>query len=185
MYEYLKGKITKQFANYIVVDVNGVGYKVYTPNPYKFTLDEYMTVYIYSHVREDEYSLYGFHSESERDLFLRLIDVKGLGPKMGLTILATNSINGIIDAIDRENILYLKKIPKVGEKLARQIILDLKGKLNIQVSAEFTDNTLDELIEVLEGLGYKSKEIKGIVSKVDSSLSIEDQVKEALKLLLK
>ena len=60
MYEYLKGKITKQFANYIVVDVNGVGYKVFTPNPYKFTLNEEMTVYIYSHVREDEYSLYGF-----------------------------------------------------------------------------------------------------------------------------
>ena len=85
----------------------------------------------------------------------------------------------------RENILYLKKFPKIGDKVAKQIILDLKGKLNIQVSAEFVDTTKDELVEVLEGLGYKSKEIKGIVSKVDGSLSIEDQVKEALKLLLK
>ena len=183
MYEYLRGKITKQFANYIVVDVNGVGYKVYTPNPYKFTLDEEMTVYIYSHVREDEYSLYGFHSESERDLFLRLIDVKGLGPKMGLTILATNSINGIIDAIDRENILYLKKIPKVGEKLARQIILDLKGKL--VMSEEDAGSGDNELVLALEALGYKDKDIKGVIGKVDMTLSVELQIKEALKLLLK
>ena len=183
MYEYLKGKITKQFANYIVVDVNGVGYKVYTPNPYKFTLDENMTVYIYSHVREDEYSLYGFHSESERDLFLRLIDVKGLGPKMGLTILATNSINGIIDAIDRENILYLKKIPKVGEKLARQIILDLKGKL--VMSEEESANYDNEVVLALEALGYKDKDIKNVIGRVNKEISLSDQIKEALRLMIK
>ena len=129
MFDYLKGKITKQLANYIVIDVNGVGYKVYTPNPYKFKENEETMVYVYNHIREDENSLYGFSSEEERDLFLRLIDVKGLGPKMAMPILATGSINGIIDAIDRENILYLKKFPKIGEKLARQIILDLKGNV--------------------------------------------------------
>lgn len=101
MFDYLKGKITKQLANYIVIDVNGVGYKVYTPNPYKFKENEETMVYVYNHIREDENSLYGFSSEEERDLFLRLIDVKGLGPKMAMPILATGSINGIIDAIDR------------------------------------------------------------------------------------
>lgn len=183
MYEYLNGKITKQFANYIVVDVSGVGYKVFTPNPYKFTLNEIMMVYVYSHVREDEYSLYGFSSESERDLFLKLIAVKGLGPKMGLTILATNSINGIIDAIDRENILYLKKIPKVGEKLARQIILDLKGKLAMTEEEVMSND--NELVLALEALGYKDKDIKNVLGKVDMTLSVELQIKEALKLLLK
>ena len=182
MFDYLKGKITKQLANYIVIDVNGVGYKVYTPNPYKFKENEETMVYVYNHIREDENSLYGFSSEEERDLFLRLIDVKGLGPKMAMPILATGSINGIIDAIDRENILYLKKFPKIGEKLARQIILDLKGKL---VMSEGSSESNDELVLALEALGYKTNDIKNIVVKVDKTLSIENQIKESLKLLLK
>ena len=182
MFDYLKGKITKQLANYIVIDVNGVGYKVYTPNPYKFKENEETMVYVYNHIREDENSLYGFSSEEERDLFLRLIDVKGLGPKMAMPILATGSINGIIDAIDRENILYLKKFPKIGEKLARQIILDLKGKL---VMSEGSSESNDNLVLALEALGYKTNDIKNIVVKVDKTLSIENQIKEALKLLLK
>lgn len=185
MYNYIEGKIVDVTGSYIVIDNNGIGYQVYTPNPYAFNEGDKYKVYIYQLVREDENSLYGFKTQEEKDLFLKLISVKGLGCKMALPILATGSIPGIVDAIERENILYLKKFPKIGDKVAKQIILDLKGKLNIQVSGDVADNSLDELIEVLEGLGYKSKEIKGIVAKVDASLSIEDQVKEALKLLLK
>ncbi len=182
MYDYLKGIITRQIANYIVIDVGGVGYKVFTPNPYKFKTDLETKVYVYNHVREDENSLYGFSSEEERDLFLRLIDVKGLGPKMAITILASCSLSGLVDAIDRENILYLKKIPKVGEKLARQIILDLKGKL---ASIENPESDTDELSLALESLGYKTSDIKNVIAKVDKDQSIEDQIKESLKLLLK
>ena len=118
---------------------------------------------------------------------LKVIEVKGLGPRMAITVLASCSFNGLIDAIDRENILYLKKIPKIGEKLARQIILDLKGKLEY-IGVGISDDemsTSEELKEVLISLGYKEKEIKVIIDKVDKSLSIEDQVKEALKLLLR
>ena len=182
MFEYLSGNIKKQIANYIVIDVNGVGYKVFTPNPYYFKETNNVTVFVYNHVREEENSLYGFKTEDERDLFLRLIDVKGLGPKMAITILASCSLNGLIDAIDRENILYLKKIPKVGEKLARQIILDLKGKLT---SIENESVESDELSLALESLGYKSNDIKNVIGKVDRELPIETQIKEALKLLLK
>lgn len=183
MFEYLNGKITKQYANYVVVDVNGLGFKVYTPNPYKFTLESESTVYIYNHIREDENTLYGFSSEDERNLFLKLIDVKGLGPKMGISILATNSVNGVIDAIDRENILYLKKIPKIGEKLARQIILDLKGKL--VKSEEETNASSEELVLALTSLGYKNSDIKNVITKIDPNQKVEIQIKEALKLLLK
>ena len=182
MYEYINGIITKQIANYIVVDVNGVGYKLFTPNPYKFKEGSNTKVYVYHHVREDENALFGFSSEDERDLFLKLIDVKGLGPRMAITVLASCSVNGLVDAIDRENILYLKKIPKIGEKLARQIILDLKGKL---VLSEGVDNNSDELTLALESLGYKSNDIKNVIGKIDNSLSIENQIKEALKLLMK
>ena len=182
MYEYIKGIITKQIANYIVVEACGVGYKLFTPNPYKFKEGNEYTVYVYNHVREDENSLFGFISEDERDFFLKLIDVKGLGPKMAITVLASCSLSGLVDAIDRENVLYLKKIPKIGEKLARQIILDLKGKL---VLTENHIESSDELTLALESLGYKSNDIKNVIGKIDSSLNIETQIKEALKLLLK
>ena len=102
---------------------------------------------------------------------------------MALPILATGSINGIIDAIDRENILYLKKFPKIGEKVAKQIILDLKGKLASIEKVEET--TSDELVLALESLGYKSIDIKNVIPKIDNTLNIENQIKEALKLLLK
>lgn len=183
MIDYLDGIITKCLINYITVDINGLGYKVFTANPYKFNEGEKYKVYIYQHIREDENTLYGFSSEDERELFLKLLGVKGLGPKMILPMIASSSINGIIDAIDRENILYLKKFPKIGEKLARQIILDLKGKLVL--SNEESDNNNEELILALEALGYKQNDIKNIIIKVDSNLSIENQIKEALKLLLK
>ncbi len=128
MFNYIKGKIGSYGPNYISLENNGIGYLIYVPNPYVYQEDKEYTVYIYSHVREDEFSLYGFRSEQERDLFLRLLNVKGVGPKLALPMLA-GSIDGIYDAIERENILYLTKFPKVGDKVARQIILDLKGKL--------------------------------------------------------
>lgn len=183
MYEYIKGEITKQEGNYIVLDNNGIGYLIYVPNPYSFELNKEYKVYIYQNVREDEITLYGFKNFEEKEMFLKLINVKGLGCKMALPMLATGSINGIIDAIERENILYLKKFPKIGDKVAKQIILDLKGKLNTTVNTK--DNSYDELIEVLKGLGYKLQDINKILPNIKSDLDIETQVKEALKLMLK
>ena len=97
---------------------------------------------------------------------------------------ATGSVKGIVDAINRENILYLTKFPKIGEKLARQIVLDLKGKIDIEVSEDVLDDTQD-LIDTLNALGYKNAEIKKVIGQIDKSISLEEQVKEALKLLLK
>ena len=185
MYDYMMGVVTNIKATTITLDVNGIGYLINTPNPYSFKENEKYKIYIYQQVKEDELSLFGFKTEEEKELFLKLIGVKGLGPKMTLPILATGSVSGVADAIERENILYLKKFPKIGEKLAKQIILDLRGKLNITISNEVINNSSEELIEVLKGLGYKEKDFKGIIPKIDNSLSIEDQVKEALKLLLK
>ena len=184
MYSYIKGIIVDQLSNYIVIDNNGIGYQIFVPNPFSFELNKEALVYTYNYIREDEYSLYGFKTIEEKELFLKLINVKGLGPKMAMPMLATGSITGIMDAIERENILYLKKFPKIGEKVARQIILDLKGKLNITAIAAETSN-YDELIDVLESLGYKNSEIKKIITNVDNNKSLEEQVKEALKLLLK
>jgi len=184
MYGYIKGTIKEIESNYVIIDNHDIGYIIYVPNPYYYKIDEIYTIYTYTQIREDEHALYGFKNKEELNLFLKLISVKGLGPKMALPILATGSTNGIIDAIDRENVLYLKKFPKIGDKVARQIILDLKGKLTGgQMSLLVSDNK--ELIDALTALGYKQADIKKVVQNISQDLSVEEQIKEALKLLLK
>ena len=182
MMDFLEGKIIFINVDNVTILINGIGFKIFTPNPYTFKENEEVRIYLYNHIREDEYSLYGFKTTEERDMYLKLISVKGLGPKVGMTILASSTIEGLVDAIDRENILYLQKFPKVGQKLARQIILDLKGKL---VKTEGKEVVNEELTEVLTTLGYKPVDIKRVIKDVDKSLPIESQIKEALKLLVR
>ena len=186
MYGYIKGTITEIDSNYVVIDNNGIGYLVYVPNPYSYVLNKEYTIFIYTHVREEEFLLYGFKDREEKELFLKLISVKGLGPKMALPIIAMGSVSGIADAIENNNILYLKKFPKIGEKVAKQMVLDLKGKLNVINTGIFEkEDYSNELTDVLLGLGYKQADVKKVVNKVDENNSLEDQVKEALRLLLK
>ena len=181
MLHYIKGLITEITPSSIIIETNGLGYQIFVANPYSYNeLKEYK-VYLYNHIREDEHSLYGFKNKEELDLFLKLINVKGLGPKMALPMFASSTVEGIMDAIERENILYLKKFPKIGDKVARQIILDLKGKLTPQTKDAETNT---ELVEVLTSLGYKSADIKKILPKIDSNKKIEDQIKDALKLMV-
>ena len=182
MYSFIRGNVYMINSTSVIIDNNGIGYEIFTPNPYAFMENTEVTIYVYQYIREDEQSLYGFKTLEEKELFLKLINVKGLGPKMALPIIAMGSINGIADAINRENILYLKKFPKIGDKLARQMILDLKGKL--MVNGEVKEEIGDELLEALKGLGYKDKDIKMVIPQVNKELKLEDQIKEALKLLL-
>lgn len=185
MYNYIKGTVSEVGINMVVIENNGIGYSIFVANPYSFQEGEETTVYLFNQIREDEHSLYGFKSKDERELFLKLLAVKGLGPKVGMGFFATGSVSGIVDAIDRENVLYLKKFPKVGEKLAKQIVLDLKGKLgSVNVSSSSGIDSF-ELVSVLESLGYKSADINRIIPNVDKNKNIEEQVKDALKLLLK
>ena len=183
MYSYIKGVIVEVMPNYIVIDNNGIGYKIFVSNPYYYREEDNYKIYIYEHIREDEHSLYGFKNIDERELFLKLIDVKGLGPKMALPMFATGSIAGIIDAINRENILYLKKFPKIGDKVAKQIVLDLKGKVSTEEEVTI-DNSNDDVVLALTALGYKSSDIHKVLPKIKSD-SVENMIKEALKLLLK
>lgn len=184
MYSYFNGTIDGVTSNGIVIDVGGIGYNIFVPNPFSYEIGKTYKVYVYNHIREDEYSLYGFKSMEEKELFMKLINVKGMGPKVASGIFASGSIKGVVDAINKENLLYLTKFPKIGEKLAKQIILDLKGKVTTE-ETEVEDNNIEELMSVLENLGYKTAEIKKIVPQVDSSKNLEEQIKEALKLLLK
>jgi len=151
MYSYIKGQVIDIENNNIIIDNNGIGYNIHMPNPFVFSVNDEVKVYLYQNIKEDDNSLYGFKTIEEKHLFLKLINVKGIGPKMALPILATGNINGIIDAIERENILYLKKFPKIGDKAARQIILDLKGKLTTNKSDDLSE-TNDDLINILNNL---------------------------------
>lgn len=188
MFDYMIGLITDIKPDGIVLEVNNIGYFINVANPYSFELNKNCKVYIYQQVKEDEINLFGFKDKSLKNLFLQLINVKGLGCKMAMPIIATGSLNGIIEAIELNNIAYLKRFPKIGDKLAKQMVLDLKGKLG-SVHTLFDDNSIsytnNELHDVLISLGYKEKEVSSIIPSVDVSLSLEDQVKEALKLLLK
>lgn len=183
MYSYIIGKIVEINSNSITIDNNGIGYLVFTPNPYAFSENMESKIYLYQQIKEDEHLLFGFKTVEEKELFLKLISVKGLGPKMALPIIAMGSPIGISDAINRENILYLKKFPKIGDKLARQMILDLKGK--IEVSGEVVETSSDEVYDALVALGYKDKDIKGVIGRINKDVSVEEQIKEALRLMIK
>ena len=183
MYSYIKGVVTQIEINYIVLENNEIGYLIYVPNPYSYKIGEKTVVYLYQQIREDENSLYGFKEKEDKELFLRLISVKGLGCKMALPILSADNKNDIYTAIEQGNVNYLKKFPKIGDKVAKQIVLDLKGKLDLNASSLKKDFT--ELTETLKSLGYKPADIKRVLPEIDDTKSIEGQVKDALKLLLK
>ena len=181
MYSYMIGIVVGYDKNCIILENNKIGYLINVANPYSYKLNEEIKVYLYNHVKEDENSLYGFKTMEEKDLFLKLINVKGIGPKMAMPIFAGGNIKGVYDAINSDNVTYLTRFPKIGDKVAKQIILDLKGKLTTQTDLFQYDSK--ELIEVLESLGYKSGDIKKVISNIDNELSLENQIKEALKLL--
>ena len=167
--------------------LSGIGYLIYVSNPYQFTKGKETLVYVYQQVKEDGILLFGFLSKEEKDLFLKLIMVKGIGCKTAIGILATGDVNAIIQAIESKNIVYLKKIPGIGPKAAQQIILDLQGKFNGVISEMIlTSVEFDEAIEVLIALGYKRQEVDKVMNTLSQEhLDTNGYVKKALNLLVK
>ena len=187
MYSYIRGLIVDITKDYIVIDNNGIGYLVYVPNPYRFTRGKEYVVYIYQHVKEDAITLFGFELREEKELFLKLILVKGIGCKTAIGILATGDVNAIISAIESKNIAYLKRIPGIGPKAAQQIVLDLQGKFNVSASnVVLTSLEFDEAIEVLVALGYKKAEVDKVMNTLShENLDTNGYVKKALSILTK
>ncbi|MCO7135455.1 Holliday junction branch migration protein RuvA [Ligilactobacillus salivarius] len=200
MYEYLRGVITEVTPYYIVVDVNGVGYQVYVANPFKYKEDEHaeQKVFVYQAVRDNDISLYGFKNSSEKQLFLKLLDVSGIGPKSALAILANDDNRGLINAINSDDDGYLTKFPGIGKKIAKQIILDLKGKLsdvdsdmltgqdNLDLDLNASSPYLKESLEALRALGYTKTEVKRISKKLEKydGKSTDDYLRQGLRLLM-
>ncbi|WP_223702882.1 Holliday junction branch migration protein RuvA [Sutcliffiella deserti] len=203
MIDFIKGYVNYVSPEFVVVEVMGIGYQIHTPNPFIYSVDsdKEITVYTYQHVREDILALYGFKTREDKNLFMKLLNVTGIGPKGALAILASGQPAQVVHAIENEDEKFLVKFPGVGKKTARQIILDLKGKLNDFVPSAFPDlfqpgeetsvslkgNTeLEEAMEALQVLGYGEREIKKILPALQKEdLSTDQYVKRALQLLLK
>ncbi|WP_144468798.1 Holliday junction branch migration protein RuvA [Bacillus pumilus] len=201
MIEFVKGTIDYVCPQYVVIENGGVGYQVYSPNPFIYQINKQETIYTYHYIKEDAFSLYGFKTREEKALFTKLLNVTGIGPKGALAILASGDPGAVISAIEREDEAFLIKFPGVGKKTARQIILDLKGKLadvvpemignlfnhedHIQVETQQT--ALDEALEALSVLGYGDREIKKVypLLKEEKNLTTDQYVKKALQKMLK
>ncbi|WP_242258768.1 Holliday junction branch migration protein RuvA [Streptococcus thoraltensis] len=197
MYDYIKGKLTKITAKFIVVEASGLGYIIYVANPYSFSerVNQDVQVYLHHVVREDAHLLFGFHSDEEKDVFLKLISVSGIGPMTALAIVAVDDNEGLVQAIDNSDIKYLMKFPKVGKKTAQQMILDLAGKFvdapmengkAPKTKTATTNEQLDEAMEALLALGYKASELKKIKGFFEGTKETAEQyIKSALKMLMK
>ncbi len=194
MFAYIKGTLEIKGNDYVVIDVGGVGYKIFTPITTISRLGEIgdtVKVHTHYHVREDEISLYGFYSLEELRMFELLIGVSGIGAKSANSILANITPSNFALAVITDNVKELTKLPGIGAKSAQRIILELKDKLkanealsenDAELKAVISkDDNIHEAISALQVLGYPLKEATKAVTSFDSSnMSIEEVIKKAL-----
>jgi len=195
MFEYLNGLVTIVTPSYIVVDVQGVGYKVQVANPYRYEENQKTRVFVEQVVRDNEQALYGFYDFNEKNIFLHLISVSGIGPKSALAILAGQDLQGLIHAIEGNDVKYLTKFPKIGKKTAQQIILDLSGKFTSEGQMTLGEapvalsnglsQELEDGLAALDSLGYSAKEISKVKSELEKAnlKSADEYLRAGLKLL--
>ncbi len=187
MIGFVSGTVHAYGTDFVLIDVNGIGYRINFYHPEALSKGKQMTVYTYQNVREDEISLYGFLSLEEYDLFVKLISVKGLGPKIASNILSRASVDAIITAVETGDVDFIRHMPGIGNKTASQIILDLKGKL-VDTSEDGTDNSeeLNDVYQALKQLGYKPAEIRPVMKKLAKEKGSTDElIRKALSMLMK
>ncbi len=182
----LRGKLFSKKPDKITIDVSGVGYMVHVPlNTLSLLPNEGQDIFlhIYTHVREDTLQLYGFTSEDEKKIFITLISITGIGPKMALNILSGISHDDLMRAIETEDVAYLCRIPGLGKKTAHRLILELREKLPSK--REPVDRTFEDTLSALVNLGYKKTVAIQSLEKAyrKGFHDIEGLLKEALKYL--
>ena len=186
MIAFIQGTVRLIRTDTIVVDVQGIGYEIYVSRPETVHLGKDLFLYTYQYVREDAILLFGFEKEEDYEVFMRLINVRGIGPKSALNILSAISGSQMIEAIENDDVKRLKSLPGIGAKTASQIVLDLKGKF---VSIEKEDTSMDdpawkETQEALISLGYKANQLTTIKKELaNQNLTTEQMLQKALRLL--
>lgn len=200
MYEYIKGKYKGINKDYIIVENNGIGYKIFTSGATMSSMpkiDEEVMLYLEQIVREDFLGLYGFDSKEELEMFKLLISINGVGSKAALSLLSISRINNLRYAIMMGDEKHLCKAPGIGKKTAGRIILELKDKIKKEDLAEgienvgaFEDITSENTSNIVEALGallalgYSEKEAEIALKKVDKTDSLENIIKSCLKVLM-
>ena len=191
MIHHLKGKLVEKNPTHIVVECHGVGYFVNISLHTFSKISDSESIQIYTHlqVKEDSHSLFGFAEKSEREIFRLLLSVSGIGSSTARTMLSSLSPLQIRDAIASGDVPTIQSIKGIGAKTAQRVILDLKDKIlkiyNIdEVSLNSNNTNKDEALSALEVLGFSRKQAERVIDKVlaqDSSLSVEDIIKQTLK----
>ncbi len=197
MIGYIKGKIEVKTKDYVISDVNGVGYKIFMSDKSINSIEKgnEVKIYTFMKVREDDISLYGFLNNEELITFEQLISVGGIGAKSAITVLSNISPSKFALSVITNDVNTLKKLPGIGAKTAQRIILELKDKMktNDAVDSKSVENLSDNIeinnniqdaIEALCVLGYMRKDVENVLSKINTdNLSVEEIIKQGLKFL--
>ena len=198
MFAYIKGNLEVKTNGYVVIDVNGIGYKIFMSDTAINKLGqigEIVKIHTYVRVREDDISIFGFNTNEELRMFELLLSVSGIGAKSALVILSNVSVSSFALAIINNDVNLLKKLPGIGPKTAQRVILELKDKLKKEneivanedrevsdtiKAAIIDDEKIAEATAALKVLGYTGKEIEKALEKVDANLSVEDIIRKGL-----
>ena len=183
MFYFLRGKVALIDKDSIVLDVRDVGYQILVSHIDDFELGEETLIYTYNVVREDENYLVGFRTLEEKNVFLSLIKVKGLGPKTVIGALSATTPQDVINAIASNNVAYLKKLPGIGAKAAAQVILDLKGELT---GDKGNPKQYEDVYDALKSLGFKGAAIDRVLATINEpNATTEEILRIALQRLKK
>ena len=197
MIAYIKGKLEMKMTEYVVIDVGGIGYKVFMSElgiENIGNIGDTVKVHTYYRVREDDISIFGFNTLEELKMFELLLGVSGVGAKTALTMLAVCEPSEFALAVISEDVKALTGIPGIGPKSAKRIILELKDKLKTEEAIQANDteltsnvvgnNNLEEAVQALKVLGYTRQEIESVLAKIDiNTLTVEDIIRKALSFL--
>ncbi len=199
--DYIKGELTKKDQNAITVEAAGIGYEVFIPvSTYSQlpSLNQQVRVLIYFHVREDMHRLYGFASEAERTIFINLIGVNKIGPRVGLSVLSELSVEQIVEAVRAQNPAWFASVSGIGQKTAQRMVMELKGKLDearlaLPTAASASSRApgagqkeiMHEAAAALSALGYSEKQVQQaiytVAGSIDSQAGVEEWVRQGLQ----
>lgn len=204
MISYIKGEIIAQNENSVIILTNGIGYEVFLPGvrSLSYNKGQEAEFFVYLYLREDMLQLYGFNDWQEREIFVMLITVSGIGPKAAMAILGELTTLGLYQAVVHENVNLLTKVPGIGKKTAQRLVLELKDKLAKKFGDELVGVDVksveempamnmslakDDVFQALEALGYQEREIRSIYPQLKpliGEVSEQEIIKKALLLLM-
>lgn len=183
----LEGRVEVLDEGTIIINIGGVGYKVLVPASVfsKLSTEQTLRLFTYTYVREDVLELFGFESFADLKLFELLISVSGIGPKTALGIFSVGNREAILEAVAKENVLFFSSVPRLGNKNAQKIIIELRGKIGNISGNVGLPQTKDELTDALKSFGFSTREVQQVISMLAEKGALEQDTATQVKLALK